>query len=48
MPELTFRKGVYTINPGSAGPRRFSLPITLGILEIDDGVVGRFELVRLV
>jgi hypothetical protein len=29
------RDGVLYVNPGSAGPRRFSLPISLGFLEID-------------
>lgn len=27
------RRGVLYFNPGSAGPRRFSLPISLGVLE---------------
>ena len=27
-------KGVLYFNPGSAGPRRFSLPVSLGLLEI--------------
>jgi putative phosphoesterase len=27
------------LNPGSAGPRRFKLPITLGIMLIDQGAV---------
>ena len=31
------RKGVLYFNPGSAGPKRFSLPISVGLLEIDDG-----------
>ncbi len=26
-----------TLNPGSAGPRRFRLPATLSVLELDDG-----------
>jgi putative phosphoesterase len=29
--------GVLYLNPGSAGPRRFSLPITLAILELTKG-----------
>ena len=33
-PLIEWRKGVLFFNPGSAGPRRFSLPITLGVLEI--------------
>lgn len=31
------RQGVLYLNPGSAGPRRFKLPITLAILEITPG-----------
>lgn len=29
------RRGVLYLNPGSCGPRRFNLPITLALLEID-------------
>ncbi|TFW10244.1 metallophosphoesterase [Oxalobacteraceae bacterium OM1] len=29
--------GVLYVNPGSAGPRRFKLPISLGFIEIVDG-----------
>ena len=32
-PEISWANGVLYFNPGSAGPRRFTLPITLGILE---------------
>lgn len=32
------RDGVLYVNPGSAGPRRFRLPITLAILETDPTV----------
>jgi uncharacterized protein len=31
------KNGVLYINPGSAGPRRFNLPITVGKLEIKKG-----------
>ena len=31
------RDGVLYLNPGSAGPRRFKLPISLAILSIADG-----------
>ena len=31
------REGVLYINPGSAGPRRFSLPITVAILKVQGG-----------
>jgi putative phosphoesterase len=33
QPEISWTDGVLYFNPGSAGPRRFRLPITLGILE---------------
>lgn len=36
-PLIEDRKGVLFFNPGSAGPRRFSLPISLGRLTIEDG-----------
>jgi putative phosphoesterase len=32
-PEITWRDGVLFLNPGSAGPRRFSLPIAVAIVE---------------
>ena len=31
------KQGVLYVNPGSAGPRRFSLPITLARLTVDNG-----------
>ncbi len=34
-PLQQMRHGVLFINPGSAGPRRFKLPITVGMLHID-------------
>lgn len=33
-PSIERRKGVLYVNPGSAGPRRFSLPITVARLEV--------------
>jgi predicted phosphodiesterase len=38
-PSMVERDGVVFINPGSAGPRRFSLPISVAELLIDDGQV---------
>jgi putative phosphoesterase len=35
-PTVEQRGGVLFVNPGSAGPRRFSLPISAGELRIDD------------
>jgi uncharacterized protein len=32
------RDGVVYFNPGSAGPRRFSLPVTMGFVTVEDGV----------
>ena len=40
------RKGVLWFNPGSAGPRRFRLPVSVGRLVIEDGRV-RHRLVTL-
>ena len=40
------RDGVLYFNPGSAGPRRFRLPIALGKLTIEAGTV-RADLVTL-
>lgn len=37
-PNAQRERGVLYINPGSAGPRRFRLPISLGFLEISDGM----------
>lgn len=33
QPEITWKNGVLYFNPGSAGPKRFRLPVTVGILE---------------
>jgi uncharacterized protein len=32
------RDGVIYFNPGSAGPRRFSLPVTVGFVTVENGV----------
>lgn len=45
-PLQQMRDGVLFINPGSAGPRRFKLPITVGLLHIDGDEV-RGELIEL-
>jgi uncharacterized protein len=37
-PLVTDRDGVLFVNPGSAGPRRFSLPVTLGYLTLAAGL----------
>jgi putative phosphoesterase len=38
-PQIEERDGVLFVNPGSAGPRRFSLPVTLAYLTIEAGGV---------
>jgi len=38
-PRVERREGILFVNPGSAGPRRFTLPISVGILEIAGGIV---------
>jgi uncharacterized protein len=35
---VTVKDGVIYFNPGSAGPRRFSLPVTVGFVTVEDGV----------
>jgi uncharacterized protein len=37
-PHAETRGGVLFINPGSAGPRRFSLPISIGFLRLAENV----------
>ena len=44
-PMIEPRDGVLYVNPGSAGPRRFTLPVSVGFLEIDGGkATARIEL----
>jgi putative phosphoesterase len=38
-PLVERRSGVLFVNPGSAGPRRFTLPVTLGMLTIGGGKI---------
>lgn len=39
-PQITEREGVLYVNPGSAGPRRFKLPIAVGELIVDGSTVS--------
>lgn len=45
-PLVKEENGILYLNPGSAGPRRFKLPISVGLLKITNGVVSA-ELVEL-
>ena len=38
-PKISYRGRVLYINPGSAGPKRFQLPISMGMLEINGGKI---------
>ena len=40
QPKQEIKNGVLYFNPGSAGPRRFKLPISVGRMEIVDGRVS--------
>jgi hypothetical protein len=44
-PAIEIRNGVLYLNPGSAGPRRFKLPITVAHLHLDG--TPRAEIIRL-
>lgn len=46
VPRQEMRDGVLYFNPGSAGPRRFKLPVSIGKLVVEDGRV-RGELLQL-
>jgi putative phosphoesterase len=46
VPKQETRLGVLYFNPGSAGPRRFKLPVTVGRLIVEDGDV-RGEIVAI-
>jgi uncharacterized protein len=46
VPQQELKKGVLYFNPGSAGPRRFRLPVSLGRLFVADGKVES-EIVKL-
>lgn len=40
QPRQEVKDGVLYFNPGSAGPRRFKLPVSVGRLEIDEGTLS--------
>jgi putative phosphoesterase len=43
---IEYRNGVLFLNPGSCGPHRFKLPVTLSILHLDEKA-ARAEIVHL-
>jgi uncharacterized protein len=40
QPKAEWKRGVFYLNPGSAGPRRFTLPVTLSILRITGDTIA--------
>jgi uncharacterized protein len=47
VPVFYKKKGVLYFNPGSCGPRRFQLPVTIGMLTIDENGELDSEIVSL-
>jgi putative phosphoesterase len=39
QPDIREERGVLYLNPGSAGPRRFSLPVSLACITIEDNAL---------
>ena len=46
-PSIRRNRGVLYFNPGSCGPRRFELPVTLGRLTIEAGSAPEVEVIHL-
>jgi putative phosphoesterase len=44
---ITHKRGVLYFNPGSCGPRRFDLSVTLGLLTVESGHAPQAEIVTL-
>jgi predicted phosphodiesterase len=38
-PKIETKNAVLYVNPGSAGPRRFKLPIAVAIIALSDGLI---------
>jgi len=37
IPDIAYKDDILFLNPGSIGPRRFKLPITMAVIELEDG-----------
>ncbi len=46
-PDFYRKKGVLYFNPGSCGPRRFELPVTVGVLTVETDGVLEAEIISL-
>lgn len=40
-PRIEWRDGVLFVNPGSAGPRRFKLPVAVALIDITPAAIGQ-------
>jgi putative phosphoesterase len=38
-PSIRMRRGVLLLNPGSAGPRRFELPVSVALIRVENGLL---------
>jgi predicted phosphodiesterase len=47
VPNFHTKKGVLYFNPGSCGPRRFELPVTVGLLTVSAEEELKAEIVTL-
>jgi len=47
VPNMNRKKGVLYFNPGSSGPRRFELPVTVGLLTVGEDGELKAEIVIL-
>jgi uncharacterized protein len=47
QPGIRRHKGVLYFNPGSCGPRRFELPVTIGLLTLEPDVEPQAKIVHL-
>ncbi len=46
VPEIRYQDGVLYLNPGSAGPRRFDLPVTVATIRVEGDAVSA-EIIQL-
>jgi putative phosphoesterase len=47
IPNYDRRKGVLYFNPGSCGPRRFKLPVTVGVLKVNKDGEFKARIIKL-
>ena len=47
IPNFYTRKGVLYFNPGSCGPRRFKLPVTVGVLKVNKEGEFKAKIIKL-